>query len=220
MQILLGRRCDELDEAELHRRIEAAERVVIDVGTGDGRGAYRRACLHPSWLVIGLDPAADRMAATAAKAARKPSKGGCANLLFVVGTAEQPPSGLIGQAHEVTVDHPWAGLLRGVVRGDPPVLRGLGSLLRPGGRLEVVIGTDIWREPVPSEVAGLPRLTASDASGALRERYADAGLSLETIDTLARDDIERFPTSWGRRVRAGRPDSGFVTLRAHALPTS
>lgn len=188
-------------------------RVVVDVGTGDGRAAYRLARAHPDALVVGVDPAWERMVETATRAARKPAKGGLANIVFVRGVAEDPPGPLHGVADEVRVVMPWGRLLAGVVRGDADVCGGLRALAVPGATLEVTVATDIWREPVPREIRELPELTVAHVGTALGKRFDEVGWRVLSAESLPAGDL---PSSWAKRLADGRPDSRFFRLIAVA----
>jgi len=222
MEALRGRTAA-VDPNVWHERVLAADRVVVDVGTGDGRSVLRMARAEPNWLVIGLDANAERMAESARRAMRTAAKGGAPNAVFVVCLVEHSPDLLHAIADEVWVQLPWAGLLRGVVRGDEPVLRGIRSLCRPDARIGITVGTDIWRPPVPAEIADLAVITPDDLRGPLAQRYRRAGLELLAIDERARDvtDPERaasLTSSWHRRLEASRAGASFLIIEARPLP--
>ena len=118
--------------------------VTIDVGAGDGRFAYRYAEAHPERFVVGMDAVAENMAELSAKAARKPGRGGLANVLYVVASIECV-------ADEIFVTLPWGSLMRGLIVGDD-VLGGVASLARDGATLRIVLNTRIFDDPVPLDV--------------------------------------------------------------------
>ena len=221
MEVQRGRQTEDLDEPDLRRRAAEAERVLIDVGTGDGRTALRLARDNPGHLVIGLDPAADRMRESSARAARKPSRGGAGNVLFVVALVEEAPAALHGLADEVRVQLPWSGLLRGVVRGDPGILRGLRRLARDDALMTVTIGADIWRDPVPVDVADLAPILPGEPNDELRRRYLDAGFVILGIEEADRETAETGTgtSSWGRRLDASRRGAAFLVVRATVRPS-
>ena len=72
--------------------------MIVDLGTGDGRHVLRTARARPSALVVGVDPVAEAMAASARRAGRKPARGGVDNALFVVASLERLPLALRGLA--------------------------------------------------------------------------------------------------------------------------
>ncbi len=184
----------------------------MDVGAGDGRFVLRTARARPDSLVVGLDPAWRGLVPAAVRAQRKPARGGAPNALFVSAAIEDPPEPLRGIADEVCVQLPWGTLLTGLVTGEPGVCRGLRAIARPGASLRVVIGADIWREPVPSRIRGLPELTADHVDSVLADRLAGHGWKVTAFGPL---DAE-LATTWARRLASTRSAPTFVELRAEA----
>ncbi len=218
LPVVQGKRLERMDDEVVARLKEGATRVVVDVGAGDARTAYRAARARPEWLVVALDPAWQRMSETSTRAMRKPAKGGTPNLLPVCGTVEEAPAALHGIADELWVLMPWGSLLHGIVRGDAAVWGGLRRLAAPGAALVVTVGLSIWREPVPREIRGLPELTPAYASEVLGPRMAALGWRLEEA-TVVEDgaDPEGLRSSWSRRLGSDAPEP-VLTLRATAVP--
>ena len=219
VQLVEGRALGRLAPGELVARVAGAARVVVDVGTGDARAAWRLARAEPDTLVIGIDPAWQRMSDTATRARRKPARGGAPNLVLVNAAVEAVPPALDGVADAVTVLMPWGGLLRGVVTADPAVAGGLRRLARPGAPLEIVIGTSIWRPPVPVELVDLPELTPAGLvpDGALAARWAAAGWAVDDATVVTSLDHDAPATSWARRLGSVSPEP-LLVVRAHATP--
>jgi 16S rRNA (adenine(1408)-N(1))-methyltransferase len=168
--------------------------VIVDIGTGDGRVVLARAAAEPSALVIGVDAVAAAMADISRRADRRRR----ANALFFVAGAEiLAASPLAGRADLVTVLFPWGSLLRGTVGLDEAALRGVASVLAPGGRLEVLASV------VPSDaIADLSCLDAG-AEPAIRRAWSAAGLQLTAIGPASAIDIAASRSAWARRLRAG-----------------
>lgn len=217
LKVLAGKKLVDLAPAELAAALAAAEHVLVDVGTGDARTAYRQAVAHPEWLVIGVDPAWQRMAETAVRAARKPAKGGAPNLILVNAAIEAVPSALHGVADEVTVLMPWGKLLRGVVLGEDDVLAGLRAVAKADAPLEVSIGTSIWRDPIPLEIRDLPELTPEsvDSTG-LADRLAALGWQVTDVRLVPHTELETISSSWARRLGSGATET-VLHLRALAV---
>jgi 16S rRNA (adenine(1408)-N(1))-methyltransferase len=174
----------------------------VDVGTGDGRFVHRMALAHPDRLVIGLDPAWQRMIPSARRAPR--------NALYVCASIEDPPEPLLGRADEVFLNLPWGRLLAGLVLGEADVCGGLRAIAKNGAPLRVVVGTDIWRPPVPKEIRGLPELTGRYVDDTLAPRLAEHGWKVTGFGELDRGEV---PSTWAKKLRTGR----FVALHAEAV---
>ena len=216
LQVMQGKKLADLDPARLDELCEAAEHVLVDVGTGDARTAYRQALANPGWLVIGVDPAWQRMAETAVRAARKPAKGGAPNLLLVNSSIETAPPVLHGRGDEVTALMPWGKLLRGIVLGEADVCGGLRAVARSGAPLDIAIGTSIWREPVPRDIRDLPELTpeAVDSTG-LADRLSALGWQVTEARLVPHTELDRISSSWARRLGSGAAET-VLHLRAVA----
>ncbi|MGZ9275564.1 MAG: class I SAM-dependent methyltransferase [Candidatus Limnocylindrales bacterium] len=167
------------------------DRVIVDLGTGDGRAVLRRAAAEPSALVIGIDAVASAMREASQRAARR----GPANALFVAEGVERLPAGpLTSSADLVTVTLPWGSLLRGVLGRDQAALAGVASVVAPGGRVEVLASV------VPSDgVDGVDRLTAS-AAPAIRGAWAAVGLELTGMRPAAPHEVAAAGSTWARRL--------------------
>jgi 16S rRNA (adenine(1408)-N(1))-methyltransferase len=214
--VVEGKRTREMGGAELDARIAAAAatRVVVDVGTGDGRFAYATATAHSDWFVIGIDAIAERLDTWSAKAVRKPAKGGRPNVLFVRASAEQPPAELQGRAHAVHVLLPWGALLVGTMLADPAVLDGLTALARPGAELTVVFNAEVWEESTPKDMADLPAVTVEYVEQTLAPRYAARGIEISEARELSAQEVMDLPTTWSKRLaRSHRGHPKFVLAR-------
>jgi 16S rRNA (adenine(1408)-N(1))-methyltransferase len=159
---------------------------------------------------VGLDPAWRAMIPSARRCARS----GLTNALFVCASVENPPEPLLGLADEVFVHLPWGRLLSGLVLGAPDIVAGLRALARPGARLRIVVGADIWRPPMPREITGLPELTSDYVDATLANRFADHGWKVTSFGPVDPDEVA---STWARRLSANRTEPSFVALHAEAV---
>jgi 16S rRNA (adenine(1408)-N(1))-methyltransferase len=179
--------------------------VIVDLGTGDGRAVLVRARSEPRALVIGIDASAAAMV----EASRRAERRGPSNALFFAEGAERlADSPLAGRAHLLTVTFPWGSLLRGLVGLDPATLAGTAAVLRPGGRLEVLVSV------VPSDrVPGLECLDER-AGTAIRAAWRSAGLELSSMRPATSDEIVASGSSWAGRLQAARHGARGAEPRA------
>lgn len=191
--------------------------VVVDVGTGDGRFAYHLASTRPDVLVVGIDALEEPMGETAAKAARKPARGGRPNLVLVRASVEALPEGLHGVADEVHVQLPWGRLLEGIVLADPAVLRGLASLARPGARIVVTLNGEIWLDSTPARYASLPVPTPEYVAEVVAPGFRAAGIEIGAARYLSAEEAKALPTTWAKRLGHGRAHPAFVAFEGVRL---
>lgn len=154
----------------------------------------RRARRHPDMFFIGIDANAERMREASHRGARSLQRGGAPNAAFVAASAEDLPGALAATADEVTVVLPWGSLMRGVLTADGAMVARLTGLLRPGGRLELLLSiVETDAEP------DLPALDENRAR-ALASEYGRLGLTVEEVRLAEDADIDRLGSSWGRRL--------------------
>jgi 16S rRNA (adenine(1408)-N(1))-methyltransferase len=201
------------DFAQLRRRYS---RLVVDIGTGDGKHVLAQARRQPDALVVGLDANGDAMRAASARAAGKPARGGVPNALFVWAAVEQLPPEIFG-VDEVHVLMPWGSLLRALVQPDLDVLHSVGRMCRPGAGFLVTLNLHAWRPPVP-EVGSIPEPTPESARGELAPALAAAGWRLTIAEYLDEQEIAELATSWTKRLGASRQRLDVLSLRGAIDP--
>jgi 16S rRNA (adenine(1408)-N(1))-methyltransferase len=184
--------------------------TMVDVGTGDGRFAYHLASADPTRLVIGIDALEEPLGEIAAKAARKPARGGRANLLLVRARVEELPADLHGVADEVSVQLPWGSLLEGIVLARDDVLGGLATLCRPGARLTVTLNGEIWLDSTPARYESLPVPTPEYVADVVATGLAGVGIRFGEARYSSAVEAKALPTTWARRLGHGRAHPSFV----------
>ncbi|HEX2273492.1 MAG TPA: hypothetical protein VHG90_06445 [Acidimicrobiales bacterium] len=146
---------------------------------------------------------------------RRAHKAKLRNALFVVASAESLPDELSGCADEVRIQFPWGSLLAAVLGAAPAVLGGVAELLRPGGRLHVLVSV-VARDGVE----GGERLDHRRAGEVARRiAGAGAGLVLELCREATPEDVAASHSTWGKRLGAGRSRPAWL-LRFHKTGTS
>ena len=209
---VVGKTISELALPDLDA-LRAGRRLLLDVGTGDGKHVLHEARRRADWLVVGLDAAPAQLQRASASAARKPVKGGLANALFVQAAAESLPSELSG-ASELHVLMPWGSLLRGCLTAGA-VMQSLRSVALPGARLLVTLNLHAWRPPVPEVGDGIEPTPDSVLAG-LATSYAEAGWRIVEAGYLDDAGIAALATSWSRRLHSSREQLDVLAIEAVA----
>jgi 16S rRNA (adenine(1408)-N(1))-methyltransferase len=188
------------------------DRVVIDMGTGDGLFVYRSARANPRTFFIGIDANRRPLEKISEKIYRKPARGGLPNALFVQAAVEDLPHELEGIASEVNVNFPWGSLLRTVAGSDVVGPRHLRMICAKHGQLKVVLGIDSARDQGEIARLQLPPLSLEYIDSTLSSKYKAVGFQIierGMLDAAAWCEIE---SSWAKRLggKASRP--GFYLL--------
>ncbi len=160
----------------------------MDLGTGDGRFVLAHAASHPDRLVLGIDASADAMVEASRRAARRNGRGGLPNARFVVSALEALPAELDGLADLVAVHFPWGSLRSAAAGHDPGAAARLARLVRPGGRLELLLADAERDGAVPIDPKGV--VAAYERLGLRPIEAQPAGL----VDAVA------VHSSWGKRL--------------------
>lgn len=211
MIVVRGKKTVEMSATELATIVEAHERVVVDLGTGDGKYALRYAQANPRTLVIGIDALADNLREASQRASRSPRRGGLANVLFVRASAESPPGELRGVADEIHVLLPWGRLLVGTLLAEEDVMSGLTTLAGPGARVRLIFNAEIWADSTPKELAHLPRLSRPYVEETMAPAYTRFGIELEHCRLMDEAEVEDLATTWSKKLADGRhPDFVLV----------
>jgi 16S rRNA (adenine(1408)-N(1))-methyltransferase len=214
MIVVEGKKTREIDAAYLHELLSPYPGVTVDLGTGDGRFAYRYAAARPDRFVIGIDPVTEAMAEMSARARRKPERGGLANLLYVVASIERMPSELQLLAHEIFVNLPWGSLMRGIVLGDDVVLGGIARISQGGAVARIVLNTRIFDDPVPIEARDLPELTPEYVRDTLSPGFARHGITIDGARCLSAEEVATMETTWAKRLSHRSPPPSLL-IEAH-----
>jgi 16S rRNA (adenine(1408)-N(1))-methyltransferase len=92
----------------------------------------------------------------------------------------------------MTINLPWASLLRGVLGDDDAVLAGIARLLAPDATAAALVSV------VPRD--GVPDLPPR---GELAATYARHGLELLEARAATGEELGQIRSSWAKRLRAG-----------------
>ncbi|HEY7832843.1 MAG TPA: class I SAM-dependent methyltransferase [Ktedonobacterales bacterium] len=187
MESIQGKQRVELDTTALAARLAGYARILVDLGTGDGRFVQHNATACPRTFAIGVDSCREQLRAASRRAP--------VNALYLIASAEALPAALAGLADHITINFPWGSLQRGLLAGDPALLGGLVAIARPGARLELRLNGGALAEQGWSLDAGAERV---------RRVLCAAGFAMRAPGALDATDLRACPTTWARRLAVGR----------------
>jgi len=187
METIRGRMPRILDLTELQARLANHQRVLMDLGTGDGKFALHHARTFPGRFVIGVDSCRENL--------REHSRAKLSNLLFVIASAQNLPQELAGQITHTTINFPWGSLLEGLLRGDSPLPGGLALIAKDNAAIDIRLNGGALSE------AGL---TLEKGTMRIYHNLLHAGWCVKTPIAMDATALRKFPSSWAKRLAFGR----------------
>jgi methyltransferase family protein len=199
METIRGRRSRELGFNGLSERLAGYDRIVLDLGTGDGRYVHHLAEEHPHCFFIGLDACRENL--------REHSRSKQPNMLFVIANAQELPQELHGLISGITINFPWGSLLDSLLGGDAGLMNGLESISRSAARLEVLLNGGALAE------AGS---TLETGAAKIRDNLLRYGWRTDMPRWMNSAHLRAFPSTWARRLAFGQDPrtvamSGYLT---------
>lgn len=195
METIRGKTSLELDLNGLNEHLVNYRRVILDLGTGDGRYVHYLAERNPSWFVIGVDACRENL--------REHSRAKLPNALFVIASAQNLPGELHGRVSHIAINFPWGSLLESLLKGDPGFLHGLECISGTNASLHLHLNGGALAEIGVCLETGTQRI---------RNNLLSAGWQLDAPVQLGAPSLRGFPTTWARRLAHGR-DPRAMALR-------
>jgi 16S rRNA (adenine(1408)-N(1))-methyltransferase len=196
METIRGKTSHVMDITELHARLANHKRLMLDLGTGDGKFALCHAENFPSHFVIGVDSCRENL--------HEISRKGLPNLLYIIANAQSLPHELCGLFSHVTINFPWGSLLQGLLAGDSRLLCGLESVLGSGAQLEVRLNGGALSEAGWGFASGTEQICQS---------LTRTGWNIYSQREMDAAALRTFPSTWAKRLAFGR-DPHAVEIRA------
>lgn len=187
METIRGRTPHVLDSTGLTARLADHQRIILDLGTGDGKFAFHHAQTFPSHFVIGVDACRENL--------REHSRAKLPNLLFVIASAQSLPPELNGLVSHVTINFPWGSLLESLLDEEPRLFCGLDALTQPSANLDIRLNGGALAEAGWTFEAGAWRI---------RENLVRAGWGDGKPLTMDSSALRKFPSTWAKRLAFGR----------------
>ncbi len=187
METIRGRKSLELDFDKLTDRLANYRRIVLDLGTGDGRYVHTLADRHPDWFIIGVDACRENLY----KYSRMPLP----NMLFLIASAQALPWELNGLVSHLTINFPWGSLLESLLRGDTALLRGLEAISRTTASVDLRLNGGALAEAGAALEAGTRKIHCN---------LLYAGWQVNDPIQMDTRALRSFPTTWAKRLAFGR----------------
>jgi predicted RNA methylase len=197
METIRGRMPCTLDSTELQARLANHQRVILDLGTGDGKFALHHARTFPKHFVIGVDSCRENL--------REYSRVKLTNLLFIIASAQDLPHELNGLASQLTINFPWGSLLESLLYADTSLMHGLASIAQANADIDIRLNGGALAE------AGS---NLENGTRTIYNHLINLGWYIKTPIAMNTTALRNFPSTWAKRLAFGR-DPRAMILSGH-----
>ena len=187
METIRGKASLNLDLTDLYARLANYDRIMLDLGTGDGKFAFCHADNFPNHFVIGVDSCRENL--------HEHSRAKLPNLLYIIASAQSLPHELHGLVSHITINFPWGSLLESLLNGDDRLLHGLDSVVSSSAALDVRLNGGALIEQGWS---------LEDGAEQIRETLVCASWRVGKPVMMDAHALRNFPSTWGKRLAFGR----------------
>jgi 16S rRNA (adenine(1408)-N(1))-methyltransferase len=192
METIRGRRSLDLDLNGLTDRLANYNRVILDLGTGDGKFVFHYARAFPRHFVIGVDACRENL--------REHSRTKLPNALFIIASAQELPNELNGILSHITINFPWGSLLESLLVGDLTLMCRLESISSSFTQLDVRLNGGALAEQGWTLETGAEQIYAN---------LTHAGWRVKTPVLMNANALRDFPSTWAKRLAFGRDPHGI-----------
>ena len=197
METIRGKKSLDLDLNGLTDRLANYNRIILDLGTGDGRYVHCLADNFPGDFIIGVDSCRENL--------HEHSRAKLPNMLFVISNAQSLPCELNGLISHVTINFPWGSLLQSLLDGDLRLLCGLESISSSTALVDVRLNGGALAEAGWTLEAGAEQIYAN---------MIRAGWQVHAPVTMNAATLRNFPSTWAKRLAFGR-DPRAVMMKGY-----
>jgi 16S rRNA (adenine(1408)-N(1))-methyltransferase len=187
METIRGKASLNLDLTDLYARLANYDRIMLDLGTGDGKFAFCHADKFPNHFVIGVDSCRENL--------HEHSRAKLPNLLYIIASAQALPHELHGLVSHININFPWGSLLESLLNGDDRLMHGLESVAGSSAALDVRLNGGALAEQGWS---------LEDGAKHIFENLTSAGWNLCKPEILDSRALRAFPSTWAKRLAFGR----------------
>ncbi len=196
METIRGRMSQFLDSDGFQARCKNYPRVMLDLGTGDGRYVRFLADRNPGCFIIGLDACRENL--------YERSRLNLPNALFIIASAQDLPREFEGLISHITINFPWGSLLKSLLEPDESLMNGLALITTQNAQIDILLNSGALTE------AGAD---LEDGAETIHENLKRYGWKIRHPNQLLNDELRHVPTTWAKRLAHGR-DPRAIALSA------
>jgi len=189
-----------IDFDSIKSLLKGYSKVIIDLGTGNGKFVYEEAIKNQDIFYIGIDPIGDNIIEYYKKKKKKFKSYNLKNLIFVISAIQDIDEDLFNIADEIYINFPWGSLLEGVVKGDSELLKNIYSLAKAGRNIHLTFTYSSIYEVGEIERRDLPALSLEYIDTILRDKFMTSGINVIDYGYLEESKLKSFGTLWSKRI--------------------
>jgi predicted RNA methylase len=199
METIRGKMSLDLDLTGLNARLANYQRIILDLGTGDGRYVRYLAERNPHWFFIGMDSCRENL--------HEHSRAKLSNALFIIASAQNLPRELHGRVSHITINFPWGSLLESLLESDANLMHGLECISSTVTSLSLHLNGGALAEMGTSLETG---------AGKIYHNLLRFGWRVDTPVQIGAPSLRGFPSTWARRLAHGR-DPRAMALKGRRI---
>ena len=180
--------------------LEGYGQVIVDLGTGNGKFAYKEAIKNQNIFYIGIDPIGENIIKYYKKKKKKLKRYNLKNLVFVISPIQDIDEDLFNLVDDIYINFPWGSLLEGIVKGEEKLLKNIYSLAKDGGNIHLTFTYSSIYEAGEIERRCLPLLSLEYIDIILRDEFMAMGINILDYGYLEEYKLKSFGTLWSKRI--------------------
>ncbi len=187
METIQGKKSFEINLNEFTLRRQMYNRLILDMGTGDGKFAFHYAQTFPNRFVIGLDSCRENL--------HEYSRKKLPNLIYVIANAQTLPCELHGLISRIYINFPWGSLLTNLLNGDTNFFGGLEKISSPRVFINLHLNAGALNEQGWGLLRGAEQIEVN------LKRF---GWYIENRKEVNAEALKKIPSAWSKRIAVGR----------------
>lgn len=191
MRILKSGKEIQISDDEFLNKINSYNKVIIDLGTGQGSFVYFNALENKDCFYVGLDSCRESMK----KYAIKQFKNKVENLIYVIMNAQNVDKVMENKFSEVYINLPWGSLLQGIFDEELGIINSISKISKTGCRINICFSYDEKFEKNEIEKRSLPVLNEEYFENQFKKVYDKHNIVIENIEYIVKDKLN-FISKW------------------------
>jgi|GEM_PF-272196 len=204
MKIIMGKKIKEIGKIELDKFIQGYKKIIIDIGTGNGKFVYKLAKQNHENFYIGIDSNINGLREYSRRIYNKPAKGGLFNIIYVLAYIENLPIELEGLADKIFINYPWGSLLAYLVNSDKKILKNITQISKQNAEISLLFNYSSKYEPISMNKFGIVDISSYHIRKKMMPQYKKAGIIIKKFKKFSNEELQNSCDFWAKKIAFGR----------------